>query len=182
MFNKDKKTQPENETVENKDLDNLVEEVKAGEDVSTEEQKEPTCEEKLKDMEDSYLRLQAEFANYKRRTAEDQLKMADKTTAAVITSALPFFDALELSMKHFPEDLKDNNWAQGVLGLDKQVKDFQKKYKMTKGSSLGETLDPAKHEALMQGEGEKDTVIEVFEESYFVGDTCIRPAKVKVAA
>lgn len=127
-------------------------------------------------------RLQAEFANYKRREQEAKAEIADFATQQVVTSLLPLFDNLDRALGHQPAELKDNTWAIGVEQVSRQVGDALKILGVERIESVGQSFDHNLHEAVSmeEGEGSEEVVIEELQPGYRMGDKVIRHAMVKV--
>ena len=124
-------------------------------------------------------RLQAEFANYKRREQEAKAEIADFATQQVVINLLPLFDNLDRALGHQPEELKDNAWAAGVEQVSRQVGDALKALGVERIQSVGEPFDHNLHEAVSH-DGEGEVVIEELQPGYKMGDRVIRHAMVKV--
>ena len=141
---------------------------------------EITPEQQITDLQDQLLRLQAEFQNFRRRQEELLVTSKENFSQSLFLSLLPLHESLIRSKEHQPEELKDHPWAQGVSAICAQMDDFLQTRNIKRGNSLGEIFDPKKHEALLMVAGPKDTVLQVFEEAYFIGEKTLRFAKVQV--
>lgn len=130
--------------------------------------------------QDEFLRMQAEMQNYKRRMDEEKQRLIALERKNVVIGMLPFIDTFDLSAAYLPDDLKDHPWAQGVMGMRQKLEDFMKEFTIEKENSQWQKLDPQKHDALMQTDGQKDMVVQVFEEAYTMNGELLRPAKVSV--
>ncbi|MCR4718411.1 MAG: nucleotide exchange factor GrpE [Firmicutes bacterium] len=142
-------------------------------------------EEKLRESEDKYLRLYAEFDNYKKRTEKE--KSARYADALIDTAAefLPVLDNLEraLSAEAVSEDAKAIK--EGVEMIQKQMTEILAKLKISEIKAVGEEFDPNLHNAVMHIEDEnitENTVVEEFIKGYIYDDSrVVRHSMVKVA-
>lgn len=142
-------------------------------------------EEKLRESEDKYLRLYAEFDNYKKRTEKE--KSARYADALIDTSAefLPVLDNLEraLSAEAVSEDAK--SIKEGVEMIQKQMTEILAKLKISEIKAVGEEFDPNLHNAVMHIEDEnitENTVVEEFIKGYIYDNSrVVRHSMVKVA-
>jgi molecular chaperone GrpE len=124
-------------------------------------------------------RVQADFANFRRRSEEDRASFIDMAKQDVILRVLPLLDNIHRALMHAPEELKDNQWAQGVAQIGKQAEDSLKALGIERIETLGQPFDPHLHEAIAH-DGEGETVIEELQPGYKIGNKVIRHAMVKV--
>ena len=152
---------------------------------------EPTQEEWAKaltdtvkerdDYKDRYLRAQAEFQNYKRRTALTRSEAYEDGVRETISALLPSIDNLELALKHAETAQDSGALTQGVSMTLKLMTDALGKLGLEEVPALGEEFDPEKHNAVMREPGgEENRICEVFQKGYKVHDRMIRYAMVKV--
>ena len=142
-------------------------------------------QEKLRESEDKYLRLFAEFDNYKKRTEKE--KSARYTDALIDTAAefLPVLDNLEraLAAEAVSEDAKAIK--EGAKMIQKQMTEILAKLKISEIKALGEEFDPNLHNAVMHIEDEnitENTVVEEFIKGYIYDNSrVVRHSMVKVA-
>ena len=169
------------ETEENKELeDTQTEEI---EEQKEEEQKED-FEAKYEDLNNKYLRLAADFDNFRKRTIQEKDELSKFATIEVLrklTSVLDTFDRAQ-------EQLKDIEECQTVKDsyniAYKQLLDTLKKCGMEEIEALGKEFNPNEHEAITQvptDEVEPDKIAFVAQKGYKMGDKVIRPALVGVA-
>ncbi len=142
-------------------------------------------EEKLKDSEDKYLRLYAEFDNYKKRTQKEKdARYADAVIDAV-AELLPVLDNLDraLAVEVTSEDA--SSLKAGVEMVKKQMIDSLCKLKVTDIKAVGEEFDPNLHNAVMHIDDEavtENTVVEEFMKGYiYNNERVVRYSMVKVA-
>ena len=132
-------------------------------------------------QEDKYLRLAAEYDNYRRRTAKEKDSIWNDAKADAAVAFLPVYDNLERALK---QETADEAFKKGVEMTMTQLKTVLEKLGITEIPALGETFDPNLHNAVMHVEDENfgvNTVCDVFQAGFQLGDKVIRFAMVKVA-
>ncbi|ANB61955.1 nucleotide exchange factor GrpE [Anoxybacteroides amylolyticum] len=138
---------------------------------------------KLQEMEQRYLRLYADFDNFRRRT-KLEFEAAEKYRAqSLVTDLLPALDNFERALKVEVEDEKAKSILQGVEMVYRSLVEALKKEGVEAIESVGKPFDPHVHQAVMQvedGNYEPNTVVEEFQKGYKLKDRVIRPAMVKV--
>lgn len=122
----------------------------------------------------------ADLQNYKKRAEEERAQFARFASANVFMEILPVFDSFERAQAHLPEDLSDNDWVKGVQSIINQFEQIIDKFQIKKMKTVGEKFDPNKHEAIAQGPGEKDIIIDEVETGYEMEEHTLRAAKVRV--
>ena len=137
--------------------------------------------EEVKEKEgDKYLRLAAEFENYKKRQEKDQAKFERLTLKSIVEEFLPVIDDLEKAAKA----TKDASTKEGIEMVLKKLKKTLSKFNVSSFKSLGEKFNPNYHQAVYLEVGdsyEEDTVVAVINEGYMIGDVLLRPAEVVVS-
>ena len=141
--------------------------------------------ESLKDQvagqEDKYLRLAAEYDNYRKRTAKEKESLWTDVKADTAGAFLPVYDNLERALK---QDTADEAYKKGVEMTMTQLKEVLSKLGVTEIEAAGQPFDPKLHNAVMHVEDEafgENTVAEVFQAGFQLGEKVIRFAMVKVA-
>ena len=154
-----------------------------------EKEVEMTAEEKLVDMQkqiaelnDKYLRTMAEFENYRRRSIaekNDWVKMATQDFALKICDVA---DNFERALEHAEDP--DNAFVKGMMQIDHQLRTVLDSEGVKKIEALGETFDPAFHDALAQipSDHRENTVAAVIQNGYTMHDKVIRAARVAVSS
>jgi len=136
--------------------------------------------EELAALKETAARAQADYRNLLVRTERERGEMVTFMTEKIITKILPSLDSLERIVQFTPEAEKTGAVYQGVVqaasGLTKTLESMGVK----SFSSLGEALDPALHEAIMQAAGEDGKIVTEIEKGYKLADKVIRHAKVVV--
>ena len=135
----------------------------------------------LKDQEDAYLRLAAEYDNYRRRTTKEKESIWNDAKADAALAFLPVYDNLERALK---QETADEAYKKGVEMTMTQLRSVLEKLGITEIPALGQPFDPTLHNAVMHVEDEslgENTVAEVFQAGFKLGDKVIRFSMVKVA-
>lgn len=130
-----------------------------------------------------YVRLQADFDNFRRRTKENEAKAADTYKAETLKSFLPVLDNFELALSHMKKDDSGEAYLKGFELLQKQLVKIMTDFGVKEIDAKGKAFDPHFHEAVMMvqsDEMEDETVALVFQKGYLYKDTVLRPAKVQV--
>ncbi len=133
------------------------------------------------ELNDKYLRLAAEYENYKKRTAKEKEEIFGIAKAQALKGLLPVFDNMDRA-KEFADTDKDK-LAEGVEMILKQFAQALEKMGVTEIKALGETFDPELHEAVFHedAEGEpENSVSQVLQKGYICDGKVIRHAMVKV--
>ena len=136
----------------------------------------------LDEQNDRYLRLMAEYDNYKRRTQREKTQIYSDAKADALTAFLPMLDNLKRAAASSVED--GAGMKKGVEMILSQAKEILTACGIEEIEALGQPFDPNVHNAVLHIEddayGEQE-VCEVFETGYKIGDKVIRHAMVKVA-
>lgn len=149
------------------------------------DEKAPTEIEKLSSEliqeKDKYLRLMAEFDNFRKRSSKEKLESYSDATSKVISDILPVFDNFERALE---SETADENFKTGVQMIFNQFSDVLKKLGIEVVNPVGEEFNPNYSNAINQIEDEnfgENTVAQVFQKGYKIGDKVIRYAMVVVA-
>lgn len=137
--------------------------------------------QQLAAAEDKYLRLAAEYDNYRKRTAREKESAWTEAKAQTVAAFLPVYDNLERALK---QETSDEAYAKGVDMTMKGLQDAMTKLGVEVIPALGETFDPNRHNAVMHVDDEsagENTIVEVFQQGFICGEKVIRFAMVKVA-
>ena len=156
------------------------------EEAAAEVQQEPTAEEKLqKELAESgekFLRLAAEYDNYRKRTAKEKEELNGMCKCSVIKELLPVIDNLDRALENQTDNLED--YKKGVEMIGKQFGEVLTKLGVEAFGAVGDPFDPNFHNAVMHIEDEnleENVIAAVFGKGYRLGDKVIRPAMVQVA-
>jgi len=147
------------------------------------EDKIKTLEQKLAEQKDAYLRLYADFENFRRRTAKEKIEFLEQANAKLLVELLPVFDDFERALKSFENsDLQINTAKEGIQLIYQKFQKFLEKQGLVAMESNHQDFDPEKHEAIAQvpapTEELKGKVIDTVEKGYFLGEKVVRFAKV----
>ena len=140
-------------------------------------------EEELQEKEDRWLRLAAEFDNYKRRTSRDFGNLIRNASENIITQLVPIVDDFERALDHAKTTDDFDSLHQGVEMILNHLKEVLRKEGLEPIEALGKPFDPHFHEALMQTEDDaydSGVVVQETQRGYILNDKVIRPAKVIV--
>lgn len=133
------------------------------------------------DVNTMYLRLQADFDNYRKRTADQLSKTKEDGIAEAMTKVIPTLDVIGRALSM----ITDEKVAEGVQMIERQLLGVLTEFGVSEIPSLGKEFDPELHNAILQVKADKpDTegrVIEVFQKGYSMGDRILRHSVVKVA-
>lgn len=133
------------------------------------------------DVNDKYLRLAAEYDNYRKRTAKEKESIYGDAKADTIKPLLAVYDNLERGIAQYDEA---DVHRQGLELILRQFSEALTKLGVTEIEAKGQPFDPEKHNAVMHIDDEslaENTVAEVFRKGYQMGDKVVRFAMVKVA-
>jgi len=138
------------------------------------------------EMKSRYVRLQADFANFKKRTATEKQQISEVVKMDVLQNILPVIDNFERALQVPQDSLSDElkSFVDGYTMIYKQLMTVLEKEGVTKIDAVGKPFDPNYHQAVMRvpsDEYDNDVVVEVLQEGYLLGDKTLRPAMVKVA-
>ncbi len=137
----------------------------------------------LKEQKDKYLRLSAEFDNYKRRTAKERNELMQTAGKEVISSLLEVVDDSERAEKQLKESDDVNLIKEGNILVFNKFKNILLQKGLKPMKSIGEEFDAEKHEAITEieaGNKLKGKVVDEVEKGYYLNDKIIRFAKVVV--
>ena len=151
------------------------------EETPVEETPADTSAQLLAAAEDKYLRLAAEYDNYRKRTAKEKEQTWTEAKAQTVAAFLPVYDNLERALK---QSTADEAYAKGVEMTMKGLQDALTKLGVEQIPAQGEPFDPNFHNAVMHVDDdtvEDNTIVEVFQQGFRCGDKVIRFAMVKVA-
>lgn len=182
----EKEKEKNNQTEENEKEETQQIESEETKETEKEEQKEEKTEEEklneqLKDSQDKYLRLMAEYDNFRKRSAKERLEINATAVANVIGEILPVFDNFERALE---TETTDEIYKAGVEMIFNQFREMLKKLNVEIIDPTGETFDPNIANAVNQIEDPElgeNVVAQTFQKGYKIGDKVIRYAMVVVA-
>ncbi len=136
----------------------------------------------LAEQQDKFLRLAAEYDNYRKRTAKEKENIYADAKIETLTAMLPVYDNLERALAQFGDD--DSPHRKGVEMIFTQFKESLSRLGVSPIDAVGQPFDPEKHNAVMHIEDDavgENTVVEVLQQGFTLGDKVLRFAIVKVA-
>jgi molecular chaperone GrpE len=137
----------------------------------------------LAEVKDRYLRLAADFENYKKRSRQEQLDTIQHASSELIARLLPALDDLRNELDHKPNGV-DEAWVKGIqLGIRK-LEEAMAAHGLEPIQSVGAAFDPKYHEAIGHEETDEhpeDTVVSELRRGYRIRDRVVRPSLVKVS-
>ena len=139
-------------------------------------------EAQLKEKSDRILRLQADFENFRRRTAKEKEELAAVITQNLLTDLLPLLDNFERAMA--VEQTDGEAFQKGVEMIFTQLLEVMDKHGLENIEAEGKPFDPNVHQAVMRVENpevEDGTITQVLQKGYQAKGRVIRPAMVQVA-
>lgn len=176
------------EEVNTEAQEDLTEEAEAAAEAETAEETEEQDAEKLAaelaDLNQRFLRVAADFENYKRRTAQEKDDLLKYSNAKLMGELLPVLDNFQLALKSPGDSPEVQNVIKGVEMIYRQMVQVLEQAGMSKIEAVGQPFDPKLHEAIMQVEDDsvpEDTVVEELRAGYMLKERVIRPSMVKVS-
>ena len=136
----------------------------------------------LADEQDKYLRLAAEYDNYRKRTAKEKEAIYTDAKIDTIKSMLGVYDNLERGIAQYADE--ESPHRRGLEMVFKQFKDCLAKLDVKQMEAVGKPFDPEKHSAVVHVEDERygeNEVVEVLQQGFTLGEKVLRFAIVKVA-
>ena len=140
-------------------------------------------EAELADARQRYLRLAADFENFKKRARQDQLDTIQHASSDLIGRLLPVLDDLRSALEHEPEGV-DEAWSKGIELSVRKLEEVMSTHGLEPIPSVGSRFDPRYHEAIGHVESDEhpeDTVVTELRRGYRIRDRVVRPSLVKVS-
>jgi len=187
----------EDKTMQNKDHENTVDtadfSINADENAAgTTHLNEPVenesevekLQDELKEQKDKYLRLYAEFDNYRRRTAKENIELRQTAGKEVITSLLDVLDDCDRAEKQMQHANDIDQFKEGVQLIFNKLRNTLQSKGLKPMESINTEFDPEKHEAITEipapNQSLKGKVVDEIQKGYYLNDKIIRFAKVVV--
>jgi len=137
-----------------------------------------------KEINDKYLRLSAEFDNYRKRTLRERIELTKTAAESVMLGILPVIDDFERAMHSIETGLDFEATKEGILLIYNKFNEFSKQNGISEIDAVGKVFDTDLHEALTKipapCEDLKGKIVEVIQKGYYLNDKVIRFAKVVV--
>jgi len=170
-----------NEAVQEEILEEQAEQTEQEVEAQPEAEETPAESEQAPQQDDRYLRLAAEYDNYRKRTAKEKEALWSAAKADTVATFLPVYDNLERAIK---QETADEAYKKGVEMTMNQLKEVFAKLGVTEIPALGEPFDPNLHNAVMHEEnpefGENEISM-VLQQGWKRGEKILRYAMVKTA-
>lgn len=150
-------------------------------EVSEQPEEKPTMADELAILNDKYLRLCAEYDNFRRRSMKEKENLYGDIKADTLKKFLPVYDNL---VRALAQPTEDEAYYKGVEMIMNQFNQTMEKLGVKEIECLGQKFDPAFHNAVMHVDDEEkgeNEIVEVFQKGFLMGDKVIRFAMVKVA-
>ena len=198
MSKKEKSPEKNSDPLENS-ASNPDGQTQNGQDLATKKpkkrSKKQTKEEKLKEevkelniqvaeLKDKFLRLFAEFDNYKKRTVKEKIDLMKTAAQDTMSVLLPVLDDFDRAKKNADDENSEEVFSEGVTLVYNKLYNILNQRGLKPMESTGEDFDPELHEAITEipapNEKMKGKVIDTIEQGYFLKDKIIRHAKVVV--
>lgn len=176
MSNKEKITEETVEEVMDETADNAEEAVQL-----TEEEK---LTQELASQKEQYMRLYAEYENYRKRTANEKIAIYADATAKAVEQILPIADSVTMALNSFEGKDVPEDFTKGIELIAKGLESSFEKLSVTPFGAIGDEFDPNIHNAISKIEDEnlkENTIAQVYQTGYRINDKIIRHAMVVVA-
>lgn len=140
--------------------------------------------EKLAEMQDKYLRLSAEFDNYRKRTLKEKIDISKYAGEEVLKDILPVIDDFDRALKHMESSQNFDGIKEGVMLIYNKLIDYLKRNGVSEIAALDEAFNVDLHDATakihVQEEEKKGKVVEVLLKGYYLKDKILRHSKVVI--
>lgn len=184
---KDKNTEPKNTEVG----DQVQEEVQEsgepeqpGEIEAGEEEKEPTVEEKLAELQDRYLRLSAEYDNFRKRTLREKIELQNSANEGLLIALLPVADDFDRALQSVDEAKDIDAVREGLKLISGKFTAFLNQQGVKEIESVNREFDTDLHEAVTKipvpAKKQKGKVVDVVQKGYYLNEKVLRFAKVVI--
>ena len=149
------------------------------------EENDSVLDDKLAEAKDKYLRLYADFENFRRRTAKEKIEMIQNASEGLLKDLIPVIDDFERANKSFETVTEIEPLKEGIALIFHKLQKTLANKGLKAMDSKGQDFDVELHECITQfaaGEENKGKVIEEIEKGYSLNDKVIRYAKVVVGS
>lgn len=175
MINEETENRTQNAT-EHEELTEMQQNIEMDSPGSTLETEAPSRDQEIQELKDKYLRLLAEFENFKKRSAKERIDFAKFASQELMTSMLTVID-------DFDREVKAGQTTEGSKLIHNKLVQILKQKGLQEMNSTGEPFDSSLHEAITElpvGDEMKNKVIDTVEKGYYLNEKIIRYAKVVV--
>ncbi len=139
------------------------------------------AQQEAADARDSYLRLKAEWDNFRKRTAAERESEKIRASEKLVKDLIPVIDDLERAIDHAKQTGEGGSLTEGVEAITTKFLQILAKSKVEQIEAVGEPFDPNKHQAVGTQPDDsvpEETVLTVYQKGYQMGDRVLRPAMV----
>ena len=183
MSDKKKEMSEEKEPVVTTE-ESITSEAESMEEATAEESELERLEKEKTELKDKYLRLMAEFENFKRRNAKERLDLIRTASQDTLSALLPVLDDFDRAKKNATDENSTEQFSEGVTLVYNKLYSVLKNQGLEPMESDGEVFDPELHFAFTEipapTEELKGKIVDTIEKGYRLGDKIIRHAKVVV--
>src|SRR6056297_566136 len=148
------------------------------------EKQEKTDQEKLQEMQDKYLRLTAEYDNYRKRTLKEKMELTKSAGEDILTGLLPVMDDFERALQSIDDSDDIEAIKKGIHLIYSKFNEFLKQNGVKEIEAREEEFDTDRHEAISKipapSEELKGKVVDVVEKGYYLNDKVLRYSKVVI--
>lgn len=141
------------------------------------------CKGERQEYLEGWQRARADFLNYKKQLESGMVEFRKFATKEALLKILPALDNLGLAVNSVPDELKDNNWTNGIVNIKRQLDTIFTEMGLEEIKIAGgEKFNPEHHETIEEvtGAGESGTIVEVLQKGYMLNGKVVRAARVKV--
>ncbi len=149
-------------------------------DTTSQDQDIQALKVELENMTAMAKRALADLQNFQKRSQEERLILYPQAQADLLLMFIPVISSFHLAFQNVPTELAEHNWTQGIAQIKQQFDQIIEKIGITEINPENQPFNPLEHEAMMEVEGPKGQIVQVFEKGYKLKDKVIRPAKVGV--
>lgn len=145
----------------------------------------PVVEEEEESLRDQFVRLQADFANFRNRTQRERIELYQRANEDLLLEILPVLDHYEMGLQTAEQHESDQAVVDGFKLVYDQFQNVLKKFKLEPIDAVGETFDPHKHEALTHMPSDEyaaEVCSNQVRKGYMFGDKLLRAAQVVVSS
>jgi molecular chaperone GrpE len=143
-----------------------------------------SCQERLADWEDKFLRLAADYDNFRKRSAREFQELMTRANEELIAELIPILDNFERALSTAGSSADSTSFHQGIEMIYQQMRALLERQGVKAIQALHEPFDPHLHEAVLVVEMDDrppETVVEEIEKGYMLNDKVLRPSKVAVS-
>lgn len=178
-----KETEARKEDIE-KDNKEVTTDIEGKEEEGLHEKKEELLEEELNELRDKYVRLSAEFDNYRKRTLKEKMELTKSAGETILLNIIPVFDDFERGLESMEKTTEVEAAKQGMQLIYNKFKEFLKQNGVKEIEAIDKEFNTDEHDAVTKipapKEDQKGKVVDVIEKGYKLNDKVIRYAKVVV--